>query len=77
MPSFVPPLAALVAVTTLLVGCATAPSEPPPCPLVVEYDRAFLEQAAKELDRLPPESAIVEMLKDYQVIREQARACLR
>ncbi len=64
----------LVSLIVLLVGCA-APTPPPPRSLVVEYDRAFLARAAKELDLLPPNSAIVEMLKDYHVMREQARAC--
>ncbi len=59
----------------LLAGCAMSTVPPTPCPPVVEYDRAFLARAAKELDLLPPESAIVEMLKDYHVMREQARAC--
>ena len=59
----------------LMAGCTTMRPIAPPCPPVVEYDRAFLVRAAKELDLLPPESAIVEMLKDYHVMREQARAC--
>ncbi len=75
MPSFVPRFAALVAVTTLLAGCARVLSEPQPCPPVVEYDHAFLERAAKELDLLPPDSAVVEMLEDYYIMRQQVRVC--
>ncbi len=67
--------AALVATVLTLTACATGAMPPPPCPPVVEYDRSFLARAAKELDLLPPDSAIVEMLKDYHVMREQARAC--
>ncbi len=65
-----------VALLLLLVAsCAPTSVTLSPCPPVVEYDRAFLARAAKELDLLPPDSAIVEMLKDYHVMREQARAC--
>jgi hypothetical protein len=45
------------------------------CPPVVEYDRAFLARAADELEALPEGSAIEQMLSDYAVMREQARAC--
>jgi hypothetical protein len=41
----------------------------------VEYSRAFQAQAAGELDLLPEGSAVVEMLSDYAVMREQARGC--
>ena len=58
-----------------LTACSAVPMPSPPCPPVVEYDRSFLARAAKELDLLPPDSAIVEMLKDYHIMREQARVC--
>ena len=45
------------------------------CPPVVPYNREFQEHAAKELALLPEGSAIEEMLSDYAVMREQARAC--
>ena len=35
-----------------------------------------LAHAADELDLLPAGSATEQMLADYQVMREQARACL-
>ena len=41
-------------------------------PLVVEYEAAFLGRAADEIEALPPNSAIVDMLGDYAVVREQA-----
>lgn len=44
---------------------------------LVGYGCAFPDRAAKELDPLPPESAIVEMLKGHHVMRQQARACRR
>jgi hypothetical protein len=39
----------------------------------VEYSREFQAQAAKELRMLPNGSAVVEMMGDYSVMREQAR----
>lgn len=40
------------------------------------YTAGFLRQAAGELQLLPPDSAVEELLKDYQVMRDQARACV-
>jgi len=45
------------------------------CPPVVEYSREFQARAADELSLLPESSAFAEMLSDYAVIRDQARAC--
>jgi len=45
------------------------------CPPVVEYSRAFQARAAEELGVLPDGSAIAEMMSDYAVMRDQARAC--
>jgi hypothetical protein len=61
-----------------LTGCATEGFEAgglATCPPIVEYSRAFQAQAAEELALLPGRSAIVEMMSDYAVMREQARAC--
>ena len=44
------------------------------CPPVVEYSREFQARAAEELATLPEGSAIAEMLANYFVMREQARA---
>ena len=71
-------LAVLAIATISLTGCATVASEPrivTVCPPVIEYSREFQARAADELDLLPDESAIAEMLSDYAVLREQARAC--
>ena len=74
-----PRLAALVIVTSLLSACATVNSERVVgvCPPVVEYDAEFQTRAAAEVQALPEGSAINEMLSDYVVMREQARACYR
>ena len=71
-------LAALAIATSLLSGCATVGSEPggiSACPPVVEYSREFQARAAAELLLLPEHSVLAEMMSDYVVLREQARAC--
>lgn len=71
-------LAVLALVTSWLTGCATVGSETgggAVCPPVVEYSREFQARAAEELGLLPDGSAIVEMMGDYAVLREQARGC--
>jgi hypothetical protein len=62
----------------LLSGCATGGSDGGAlrvCPPVVAYSREFQARAAEELALLPEGSAIAEMLADFAVMREQARAC--
>lgn len=71
-------LAVLAIATSLLTGCATVASDvrvATVCPPVVEYSRDFQARAADELHLLPEGSAIAEMLADYSVMRDQARAC--
>lgn len=71
-------LAVLVIGANSLTGCATAGFEAggeAACPPVVEYSREFQARAAEELALLPDGSAIVEMMGDYAVMREQARVC--
>lgn len=72
-------LAVLAIGTSLLSGCATVRSEAgrlATCPPVIEYGREFQARAAEELSLLPENSAVVEMLSDYAVMRDQARACV-
>ena len=45
------------------------------CPFVVEYSQEFQARAAEELALLPDGSAVAELLADYAVMRQQARAC--
>ena len=69
---------ALAIVTIWLSGCARGASDgcgPVASPPFVEYSREFQARAAEELALLPEDSAIAEMLSDYVVLREQARAC--
>jgi hypothetical protein len=42
---------------------------------VVEYGREFQARAAEKLALLPEGSMIAQMLADYAVMRDQARAC--
>lgn len=73
-------LAVLAIATSLPTGCATVHSEDgrlARCPPLVEYGREFQERAAEELELLPGRSAVAEMIADYSVMREQARACSR
>ena len=72
-------LAVLVIATSLLTGCATAGFEAggeAACPPVVEYSGGFQARAAEEMAMLPDESAVVEMMADYAVMRDQARVCI-
>jgi hypothetical protein len=77
MTSSMPRVVVLAIAASLLAGCATERSDGAPCPPVVAYSREFLGRAADELDSLPAGSAIEEVLADYQVMRDQARACER
>ncbi|MCA0871462.1 hypothetical protein LCL97_11540 [Seohaeicola saemankumensis] len=70
----------LLLATIWLSGCATGASDLAgfgACPPVAEYSREFQTQAAEEMAMLPEGSVIAEMLADYAVMREQARACRR
>ncbi len=69
-------LAVLAITTSLLNGCGTVRSEDgrlANCPPVVEYGREFQARVAEELALLPEGSAVVGMLVDYAVMREQVR----
>lgn len=69
-----PPIVLVIA-TSLLVGCATAPSSVVVCPQVVEYQQRLVMRAAAEVEALPSPSAVEIMLMDYATMRDQARAC--
>lgn len=73
-------LAVLAIATSWLTGCATAGFEAnglAACPPVAEYRREFQARAVEELALLPDGSAVVEMMGDYAVMRDQARGCIR
>jgi len=77
MTNWMPRLAVLAIATSLLAACATARSDGGGCPPVPAYSREFLARAAGELAGLPTGATIEQMLADYQVMRDQARACAR
>ena len=71
-------LAVLVIGASWLTGCATADFETrsvAACPPVVEYSGEFQARTANELVKLPDGSAVVEMMGDYALLREQIRSC--
>lgn len=73
-------LAVLAIAASLLAGCATAGSDRQPaaaCPPVVGYGAELQGQAAAEVEALAEGSAVAELLGDYAVMRDQARACAR
>ncbi len=71
-----PPPAALLIAMLWLTGCATGSSDTrAPCPPVVDYTSADQARAADELEELPEDAVIVRMLREYAVLRDQARAC--
>lgn len=69
------PAAAPLVVTLWVSGCATDGSDThPPRSPVVEYPAAEQARAADEVE-VPDGAAVVAMLSDYAVLRDQARAC--
>ena len=61
-----------------LTGCATAGFEAngvAVCPPVMEYSREIRNRAMEELAMMQDGSAVVEMMGDYAVMRNQAHAC--
>ncbi len=70
-------LAVLAVATSWLTVRATADLKTDgvtACPPVVEYSHEFQARAAEELALLPDGSAVAEMIGDYPVMRDQARA---
>ena len=65
---------------TLIAGCATAPSKPPPtratCSTVLPYAPAELASIATEKATLQVSGVIRgKALPDYERMRDEARAC--
>ena len=62
----------------LLLLTLTACTAPPPitaCPPVVPYTAEQQARAADELDSLPADAELREMMADYKWMRDQARVC--
>jgi hypothetical protein len=75
-PCCAPLLLALAIVMISIGGCPTDRSDPF-CPPVPDYPKTTLHRAADEMKALPSGSAIEQLLADYQVMRDQSRACAR
>jgi hypothetical protein len=56
-------------------GGAVASASAAGCPPLRSYSDDFRKRAVAELDLLPGNSAVEEMLNDYAVLRQQIRAC--
>ena len=67
-------LIALVMLASLSACSETESSSVSRCPQVIGYSAEMQRKAADELALLPPGSAVVDMLSDYRVLREQVRA---
>jgi hypothetical protein len=69
-------LASIVATAGLLQGCGTVRSSVVyACPGgIAAYSTDRQKQAADELGRLPPDSALAEMIDDYGELRKRCRA---
>ena len=65
----------------LWIGACSAPDRAaseaanPACPPLRTYSKEFRERAVAELDLLPANSAVEEMLTDYAVLRQQIHGC--
>ena len=73
-----PPAVAPLIAMLWLTGCAAGGSDrggPGACPPVVDYTAAEQVRAAGEVEALPEGAMLVRMLRDYAVLRDQARAC--
>lgn len=74
MLNFVPRWLLPVIAVSLLTACATANSDhATSCLPVKEYSRYFQNQLADEVKADPPNAAFPQALKDYALLRAQAR----
>ena len=58
---------------SFLSACAGVPSDA--CPPAPEYSQGTREEAARQIERLPEGSALIRILEDCAVLRDQVRAC--
>ncbi len=64
---------ALVAFSVAFAGCT--PTVKVSCPPLREYDRAFMERLADEMEQAATNSAMVQAIIDYRMLRDIVRAC--
>jgi hypothetical protein len=69
----------LLTVTALLIGCAQTVYKTQLevyCPKITQYDEAFNNKLADEVESLPSEAtAIPEALSNYAYLRDRIRRC--
>lgn len=65
------------ALLLLALASCTAPPPITACPPIVEYSAKQQARAADELDALPADAELREMMVDYKWMRDQARVCAR
>lgn len=70
-------LAFLLTAGLLLTGCVPASFDPAAAPMVKAYSQEQLDQAAAEIEALPPDSVLAVMVADYGVLRAQVRELWR
>lgn len=67
---------ALAVASLLFLGaCTSVPVVKTVCPPIKEYDAAFLQSAAREMEILPPGSSVAQLVVDYRQLRDVIRAC--
>ncbi len=66
-------LAACALVLWVVTGCATP--NPGPCPPIRQYDEAFNQRLAGELEQLPPDAATIQAIEELIVLRDQLKQC--
>lgn len=64
---------ALVAFSITFAGCT--PTVKVACPPLRDYDRAFMTRLADEMERAASDSAMVQAIVDYRMLRDVVRAC--
>lgn len=64
---------ALVAFSFAFAGCV--PTVKVSCPPLREYDRGFMERLANEMEAASKDSAMVQAVIDYRMLRDMVRAC--
>ena len=61
--------------TLFVAGCTPSVHPITTCPPIVSYSAEQQARAADELDSLPADAELREMMADYKWMRDQARVC--
>jgi hypothetical protein len=67
---------AVVGLALMLGACSTARSgSGAKCPKPIVYDAKTLDQIQKALEKLPPDSVLHDVMRDYENERDDLRFC--